>query len=161
MKIVRSFIAVLCLLIASLAMADLKTEVSIWVSRDVAPSAKIRLNMNTRNVPAVHIAAYPIDGERWLRTSEKEHEKRPGIQGKAAKEWNQTVALPNQKPNPNQADTYYSRQVNLPLLKPGVYLVSVTGGGREAWAVVNVTNLAVVAKRSPKRMLIWVTDAVK
>jgi hypothetical protein len=39
-----------------------------------------------------------------------------------------------------------------------VYLIEATGRGVSAWGVVNITNLAVVAKRSPKRLLAWVTD---
>jgi len=150
------------MLCASLALAgESKHDVNIWVSRNVAPSSKIRLNINTKNVPVVHIAAYPVNGEAWLKKPESSRLTRPGVTGRSVREWDQTVASPTQKPNPNQADTYYSRQVNLPLMNPGVYLISVTRGDKEAWAVVNVTNLAVVAKRSPKRLLVWVTDAVR
>lgn len=162
MNSIRLFLIAFVLSLVGVASAAGPTqEVSIWVSKNVAPSAKIRLNLNTKNVPVVHIAAYPVDGEKWLRRLDDVNHHRPAPTGKAKLEWDQTVASPNQKPNPNQADTYYSRQVNLPLLKPGVYLISVTAGQKEAWGVVNVTNLAVVAKRSPKRMLVWVTDAVK
>lgn len=157
---IRLFVISLLVALNACAFAQSKKEVTIWVSRNVAPSAKIRLNVNTKNVPVVHVAAYRINGEQWLRKDEEDR-KRPGISGKAVKEWDQTVASKDQRPNPNQADTYYSRQVNLPLLKPGVYLISVTGAPVEAWAVVNVTHLSVVAKRSPKRTLIWVTDALK
>jgi alpha-2-macroglobulin len=147
-------------LLAALASADTKKEVSIWVSRNVAPSAKIRMNINTRNVPSVHIAAYRIDGAKWLRRIGDE-QPRPGFSGRPVKEWDQSMVQPSDRANKNQADRYFSRQVNLPMLNPGVYLISVTGAPKEAWAVVNVTHLAVVAKRSPRRMLVWVTDAIK
>jgi uncharacterized protein YfaS (alpha-2-macroglobulin family) len=57
-----------------------------------------------------------------------------------------------------QIDMYRSRQLNLPELPPGIYLIEAQGRGARAWGVVNITNLAVVAKRSPKRILAWVTD---
>lgn len=151
----------LFLLLASIAPCDGTKEVNIWVSKDVAPSTKIRLQINTKNVPVVHVAAYRVDGEHWLRTLGVRNRPRPSVIGRPVKEWNATVAQPKQKPNPYQADTYYGRQINLPPMQPGVYLLSVTGGVKEAWSVVNVTNLAVLAKRSPTRMLVWVTDAVK
>src|SRR6185369_4841373 len=112
-------------------------------------SSKIRIHVNTKNVPVVHVAAYRVDGEAWLRTMAVPNRPRPAILGRPLQEWNATIAQKGQKPNPYQADTYYSRQVNLPPMNPGVYLLSFTGGEKEAWAVVNVTHLAVVAKRSP------------
>lgn len=134
-----------------------KHEVNVWVSRDIAPSSKIRLNLNTRNVPLVHIAVLPIDGAKWLVNADRQ-QARPQAVGPVVRTFDATVAEKGQKPNPNQADTYYSRQINLPPLKPGVYLLNVSGGDTPKWAVVNVTNLAVIVKRSPKRALVWVTD---
>ena len=63
-----------------------------------------------------------------------------------------------ERPNPAQPDQYRSRQVNLPPLPPGVYLLTASGGGKDVWGVVNVTRLAVVVKRSPHNLLAWVTD---
>ncbi|MFI5386275.1 MAG: alpha-2-macroglobulin [Fimbriimonadales bacterium] len=138
-----------------------KKHINIWVSKDVAPSSKIRIQVNTQNLPVVHVAAYRIDGEEWLRRLGVPHRPRPAIIGRPLREWNATIATKDQRPNPNQADTYYSRQVNLPPMGPGVYLLSLTSAGApEAWAVVNVTHLAVLAKRSPTQMLVWVTDAI-
>lgn len=156
----RRFICLLSLLfIAVCAFAQHKPEINVWVSKDVAPSTKIRVNINTRNLPVVHMAAYKIDGESWLRRAAM-NRARPGVIGHPLQEWNATIAAKGQNPNPNQADTFYSRQINLPKMAPGVYLISVTGGGTEAWAVVNVTHLAVLIKRSPLKMVVWVTDAI-
>jgi len=135
-------------------------EVNIWVSKDVAPSTKIRIQVNTRNLPVVHVAAYKVDGESWLKGIGLRTRTRPPITSRPLREWNATIAQKGQKPNPYQADTYYSRQVNLPPMSPGVYLISFTGGVKEAWAVVNVTNLAILSKRSPTHTLVWVTDAI-
>lgn len=132
-------------------------QVNLWVSKDVAPSDKVRINVNTQNVPVVRLSAYPIDGVGWLRHLGT-NQPRPNPTGPAKVAWPARIAGPHQRPNPNQADTYYSRQINLPKLPPGVYLIVAKGGGKEAWGVANVTNLAVVVKRSPKHSLVWLTD---
>ncbi|HVT13542.1 MAG TPA: MG2 domain-containing protein [Fimbriimonadaceae bacterium] len=160
MNIRHAFVWFLLLLAAIAPCRDNK-DVHIWISEDVAPSVKIRLQVNTTNVPVVHIAAYRVDGETWLRKLGSEERRRPSPLGRPVKEWNATIATPAQRANPNEADTYYGRQINLPPMSPGVYLLSVTGGAKEAWAVVNVTHLAVLAKRSPTKMLVWVTDAIR
>ncbi|AIE87613.1 alpha-2-macroglobulin family protein [Fimbriimonas ginsengisoli] len=140
---------------ATAPVKELRHEINVWVARNVAPGPKVRLNMNTRNVPVVHVSALPVDGSAWMRVRDKKHD-RPAPIGPAVKSWDVTVADP--KSARGGGDHYFTRQVNLPLLKPGVYLLSVRGAGKEATAVVNVTNLAVVVKRSPKRVLAWVTD---
>jgi len=132
-------------------------EVNIWVARDVAPGSKVRLTINTRNVPVVHMAAYRLGDVKVLINREK-ITKRPAAPGRPAAEWNVTVAPRAEQPGA-QKDIYRSRQVNLPPLRPGTYLLTASDGDKESWAVVNVTNLAVVVKRSPKRLLAWVTDA--
>ncbi len=132
-------------------------EVNVSISRNIAPSSKIRVNLNTRNVPVVHASLMPIDGAKWLVNVDRQ-QARPQATGPVVRAFDVTVAQPGQHPNPRQADTYYSRQINLPSLKPGVYLLNFAGGERPAWAVVNVTDLAVVVKRSPRRSLVWVTD---
>jgi hypothetical protein len=38
------------------------------------------------------------------------------------------------RPSPHQRDVYRSRQINLPPLPPGVYLLVASGGGKQAWA---------------------------
>ena len=130
-------------------------EVHVWVSKNVAPSSKIGLIINTRNVPVVHVTSYPIDGLKWFSQLHKETD-RPSVTGAPNAQFDLTIAEKGQIVN--QYDNYFSRHVNLPMTKPGVYLLTVVGKGAEAWAVVNVTNLAVIVKRSPYRSLVWVTD---
>ncbi len=160
------FISVLALLmllpLASAVTAKREASVSIWCARDAAPSSRIRLVINSRNAPIVHVTATPIDGVSWIRDEffDRNQGKIPPTIARPAVAWDVTVALAGQVPNPNNADTYYSRQINLPRLRPGVYLVHAKVNGASAWSVVNVTNLAVVVKRSPKRALVWVTDAL-
>lgn len=141
-----------------LAHAEEKKEVNAWVAKNVAPSAKIQLTLNTRNVPVVHLAAYRIDPVSWLSKDHKETDE-PQISGNPIKQWDVTVARPEDVRRA-QKDQYYSRQVNLPLLNPGVYAVSASGGGKRRIVVANVTHLAVIAKQSPSKLLVWVTDAV-
>jgi hypothetical protein len=153
-------VAVLALLIAAAPTgrgAPVK-EVSIWVARDVAPGPKVRLTINTRNVPVVRMSAYPLHDIRVL-INRAELKKRPATVGRPARTWTVAVAKPEEKINPAQGDAYRSRRVNLPELEPGIYLLTAEGGDKEAWAPVNVTHLAVVVKRSPRQMLTWVTDA--
>lgn len=151
-------------LIALLAMGQVaapdgkKHEVNVWVARNIAPSSKIRLTINTRNTPVVQAAILPIDGPKWLVNGDPESKTPPPATGPAIQNFAITVADKGQKPNPQQADTFYSRQINLPPIKPGVYMIRLYGGEKPTWAVVNVTNLAVVVKRSPKHALVWVTD---
>lgn len=142
----------------------LQTSVSLWVGRDVAPGPKIRLSLNTRNVPAVSLAAYKLDAAGWLLRREQGGEQsgrgaRPTpLAPKPALTWTVPAAPPGFRPAPGQRDVYRSRQINLPKLPPGVYLLVAAGGGKQAWSVVNITNLAVIVKRAPRRLLAWVTD---
>ena len=132
-------------------------EVSAWVSKDITTSSKIRLQLNTRNVPKVHISAYRVDGEEWLKRAHSDSQK-PTTIGRPIQQWDTAVAEPNRFRN--STDEYFSRQINLPSLPPGVYRLDVSGGNKTASAVVNVTNLAVILKHSPTKTLVWVTDAL-
>ncbi len=142
-----------------------KTTVNVEVSRDIAPSAKIQLTLNTMNVAAVSVTAYTTEPLDWLVNHRQEQGviqsgNRPRPNGGTTKTWSVSVATKDNPPNPQQQDRYYSRQVNLPFLVPGVYVVVVSGGGASSWTVVNVTNLSVVTKESPKHLLVWATDAL-
>ncbi|RYG38541.1 hypothetical protein EON81_03295 [bacterium] len=136
-----------------------KTELNVYISRDIAPSNKIQVQLSGKNVPRATITLTPIDPVSWAkRLGTKDEGKRPATTSAPVATWNASVASPGQKPNPNQADTYYSRQSNLPKVKPGIYLLAVTGGGKTAWATLNVTRLRVVTKQSPDRLVTWVTS---
>ena len=132
------------------------TQLNVWVSRNVAPTSKIRININTRNLPVVHVTSFPIDGLKWLSKGISRPAPRPHAIGPALTHFDLTIAQKHQYINGN--DNYFARQVNLPPMKSGVYLLTFAAAGKEDWAVVNVTNLCTVAHRSPKQSLIWVTD---
>ncbi|MBC8101332.1 MAG: hypothetical protein H7Z41_01925 [Cytophagales bacterium] len=148
--------------------AATKTDVRLWVGRDVAPGPKIRLSLNTRSVSVVRLTAYKLDAARWLLRRETRDAERPPVgprpqplpPGKPVREWTVGMADPKARSaaTAEVSGSYFSRQVNLPPLPPGVYLLVASGGGREAWGVVNITNLAVVLKRAPRQVLAWVTD---
>lgn len=152
----RAFVLFVLFLAASLSFA-IETEVNLYVSRNIAPAEKIRLQINTKNLPGIHLNLSKIDSIAWL-SHPTDQGKRP-TGGKVLRTLAVRVAGEKQKPNPAPGDTYYSRQINLPAMPPGIYLVTSDGAGKgQRWAVVEVTGLAVVAKRSPKRVLVWVTD---
>ena len=159
---ISTFLALLLLLCAPLhAQTNAKPEpptVNLGVGRDVAPGSKIQLSINTRNQPAVNIAAWRLDDFSWLLNRDRDGRSRPKTAGKPDLFFRSSVVDPKEKQNQYQIDVYRSRQINLPLTRPGVYLVEASGGGASDWGVVNVTNLAVVAKRSPRHLLSWVTD---
>ena len=130
-------------------------EVHVWVSHNVAPGKNIQLVINTRNVPVVYAQAFPVDALAWLSRVHKPDE-RPRPNGPELTSWSVTVKQPGQVTNPN--DNYFSRRVNVPIERPGVYLLHFAGGGKTATEVVNVTNLAIVNKRDQYHDLVWVTD---
>jgi uncharacterized protein YfaS (alpha-2-macroglobulin family) len=127
------------------------------VTKDVAPSSKIRLVVNTENLREIHLSVTRIDAVKWL-TFESPKNIAPNSSRAPLRKWELRIAQKDGPPNPNQADSYYYRQINLPPLSPGVYLLRSSDGDKPAWAVVNVTDLAVVVKRSPEHALVWVTD---
>jgi hypothetical protein len=142
------------------------TEIHLATKRDVAPGPQTRLYLNTRNLATITVSVYKMDGEKWLRIRRgygngDQADTRPDVPtpNKPARVFPVTVGDPKLKPSPQQPDVYRSKQFNLPVLPPGVYLLEARGGGgAQSWAVVNITNLAVVLKRAPGTMLAWVTD---
>ena len=143
------------LLLACRAGADVHKEVSIWVARDVAPGPKVRVTVNTTNVPTVQMAAYRLSDTAPLLTDTDLSRIKIG---RPEKQWSVGLVTPKETRNHAQRDVFRSRQVNLPILSPGPYLLVARAGDIESRALVNVTNLAVIVKRSSKRTLVWTTD---
>lgn len=158
MKRVSITLLIGLLLLAGQANADMRKEVSIWVARDVAPGPKVRITINTTNVPTVQIAAYRLSDMNLLMDRSDVVDVKSVSVGRAFKQWNVSLVTPKESRNPAQKDAYRSRQVNLPVLPPGAYMLIARGGGKENRAIVNVTNLAVVVKRSSRHILVWATD---
>jgi len=145
-------------LLAALVVAPRDTQVNVHVARNVAPAPRIQINLNTQNLPTVQMRVYRLDPIGWFTSPNQS--KRPLTTTKPVREFPITVARPGQRPLPAPNDNWYSRTINLPNMSPGVYLIDagVAGAKGQSWAVVNVTQLAVVSKRSPKQALVWVTD---
>lgn len=141
-----------------MVLAPRDTQVNLHVARNVAPAPRIQINLNTQNLPAIQMRVYRLDPVSWFTNPNQS--KRPVVSGKPLREFPVTVARPGQRVLPAPNDNWYSRTINLPNMPSGVYLLdaSVAGAKGQSWAVVNITQLAVVSKRSPKQALIWVTD---
>lgn len=133
-------------------------DINIWVSRNVAPGPKIRMVINTLNVSTVHAVASRIDPVEWFRYPDRQN-KRPPAKGGPVRQWDISLSKNGSPIARGQQERYFSRQVNMPPMSPGAYLLVVRGAGIEKWTVVNITNLAVVTKQSPYHLLAWVTDA--
>lgn len=137
-----------------------KKEIGLWVAKDIAPATKIRLEINSRNIPALDVSVQKVaDPVKWFLQNTKDYP--PAVITKPVNHWVTSMLKKGDKPTPYQVDRYYSREVNLPPLPPGVYKITASAEGESKWAVVNVTHLAVVAKRSNYKTLVWVTDALK
>ena len=100
------------LLLASFQAAPppVRHEVNVWVARDVAPSARVRLNINTRNVPVVHVDAFPVDGHKYFSEGRKA-KPLPELIGASVLGWDVTISNPKNREAGN--DHFYSRQVNM------------------------------------------------
>ncbi len=146
-------------LLAALTMSGAATqesELHVWVSNNVAPSSKIRLNINTRNLPSVHVQCSPVDALKWVTFPEGKEKPKPRPTSPPIRKFDFKIASPEQALNPT--DDYFSRQVNLPPMPTGFYLLEFSAGQKTDWTVVNITNLCVDIHRSPTKTLGWVTN---
>lgn len=141
-----------------LAQNQLKPEINLWVAKDVAPAQKVRLNINTKEIRTLSVTAQRlIDPDVWYLNPNPA--RAPRVEVKPAGQWQMSM-VDKKTETPHQVQHYFSRQINLPPLQPGVYKLTAKGGGQEKWTILNVTHLAVVSKRSNYRNLVWVTDAL-
>lgn len=162
MNLRTSFIAIAGLLFGAAAHAQTAnapdTEVNFYVSRNVAPGPKIRLQINTKNLPSIRVKLSRIDAMSWLSLEPDKRVLKPRAVS-TDREFMVNLLAKGQSLAPPPQDNYLSKQINLPVLKPGLYLLESNSSAKgENWAVIMVTNLAIVSKRSPKRLLTWVTD---
>jgi len=89
---------ILLALITSVA-AEQRKEISPWVARDVAPGPKVRITLNTRNIPSVRISAYRIPDTTILLRRRK-IEKRPELPAKPVMQWDVSLVSKNETGNP-------------------------------------------------------------
>ena len=130
-------------------------QISLWVARDIAPAQKVQIQLQTQNVRSVQIEARKITLQQWAA---HEYDRKRPQGGTLVKSWSTGVAGPSDRPAAPGTSRYYSRQVNLPALPPGLYCLAASGEGASAYAVVNVTHLSIVSKQAQNGMLVWVTD---
>ncbi len=149
-------LAALGMLVATAHSMD--QQINLIVSKNIAPAPKVRVQINTQNVPSIRLDVFRVDPVKYLSRPDLMN-KRPTAIGAKISTLQVKVAAENQKPRPAPQDTWYQRSINLPMMKPGVYLLQAVGVTKgQTWAVVNVTNLAVISKRSPYKVLAWVND---
>lgn len=153
----KAALAALWMAATGLAAAQ-DREVNFYVSRNVAPGPKIRLQINAKNLGSINVKIYRLNALEYLKTA-PDKRKRPATPSTPTQEITVNMMQKGQKYAPPPQDNYFSKQINLPAMKPGVYLLESRSAAKgERWAVVNITNLAVITKRSPNRLLTWVTD---
>ena len=152
----KALFAFLSFFVCTLALGA-GESIEIFVGRNVAPGPKIRLSINTKNVRVVPLQFFRLSSTS-LRYGSEAPEREPVAQGAAFRVIDVDVTG-GRKANTPPQDSYYQRQINLPELAPGYYKIVAASGKARKWAVVNVTNLAVVVKRSATKTLTWVTDA--
>lgn len=161
---VRALLTALLVGIAAQAMSQTQRkvpvqEVNFYVSRNVAPAPKIRVQINTRNLANIKVTLSKIDALAWLREDPHVRDGKKPVAGKKVQEFVVNMLAKGQYIAPPPQENYFSKQINLNTLPPGMYLLESNSAGRgQRWAVINITNLAVMTKRSPKRLLTWVTD---
>jgi len=66
--------------------------------------------------------------------------------------------VPALTPRPGTVPAAGEAEVDLPLSRPGLYLVAVTAGSRRAYATALVTDLGLVVKRDGAGALVWAVD---
>ena len=71
---------------------------------------------------------------------------------------NQQQLVSQWKWNPTSKERWQSERVEVPAKDKGVYLVEATNGTLRAYTIVVVTNIAIISKAAPGRLLCYVVD---
>lgn len=121
-----------------------RDPIAIQVVRDAAPGPSISVSITTLNTPriALKISAVP----RRALWDEKTRT------GRLVRTIQVNVAGGRQGGGSGE-DRWAQRQINLPPLPPGAYVLS----AGKASALVNITGLAIVSKAAPGQHLVWAT----
>lgn len=147
-----SFLAVLLLaasLLAQLPGVMANEDIDLYVARDAAPGPKIQVSISTKNITSTDLTISRIPREKAFNAVVGD--PRPLAERPFRKIW---VNLNPDKTRFRPGETaYFQRNINLPVLPPGLYLLR----AGKAYGLCNITNLAVVAKSAGDRHLAWVT----
>ncbi len=126
--------------------------------RSYVPGEKVQVRLSVYNTPAVSFTAYKMDLPGVVKNSAgltdfgRTLKALPLSRMPVAATWRYAVG----KTYPDQ---WAERAVPVPRLAPGVYLVSARGPGVEKRTWLNITAVALLAKRSRQETLISATDA--
>jgi len=122
--------------------------------RSQTPDEKIKLRLSAFNQFAIDFTAYRLDLRRLVTSSRslkdlpKSLKSLPLTGLGVVRRWR----YPMGKTYPDQ---WAEREVTVPKLSPGVYLVRATGGGAERRTWLAVTDIALLSKRSPQEALVY------
>ena len=162
-----AFFALFCLLFLLLApsLAALppkvvtKPNLDVYVyRRSYVPSEKVQVRLSTYNISSAQFTAYKMDLPRVVKNSAGltnfgKTLKALSLQGlPVAATWRFSVG----KTYPDQ---WAERAVTLPHLPPGVYVIAARGPGVEKRTWLDVTDVALLMKRSRQETLVSATDA--
>lgn len=122
------------------------------------PDERIGLSLSAYNEHQITFTCYRISLQAVAPTPRTLNEMRKRLDAldlrglPAARTW--SVALGKVYP-----DQWSQREVKMPALPPGVYVVQGAGAGAERRTWVAVTAIALLAKRSGQRLLVYAADA--
>ena len=136
-----------------------KPNLDVYVyRRSYTPGEKVQVRLSTYNITQAQFTAYKMDLPRVVKTSAGltnfgKTLKALSLQGlPIAATWRFAVG----KTYPDQ---WAERAVTLPHLPPGVYLIAARGPNVEKRTWLDVTDVALLMKRSRQETLVSATDA--
>ncbi len=130
-------------------------QMTVAVPKIYQPSDDIMIKLSSRNVKDIRFRLYAVHLEkvfRELKTIEYVDKYRFKANDILIKEWN----FPTQDKNEHHI---LHNDLKLDLNAPGAFILHASANGVELKALVMVTDIALVVKRSGSRNLFFVTDA--
>ncbi|MHB8994814.1 MAG: alpha-2-macroglobulin family protein [Armatimonadota bacterium] len=162
-----AILIVMAMLLAGAALADAKApNMQLSVSQRSFFSGKpATLSLSLYNLKSAQLRVYAVPLHTLAPDAAAASSDDPKTKGSLpyrlghlkftappVKLWTAAVA----KPTP---DSWEEVEVKAPLLPPGIYVVSATGGGVQKRAWFAVSSRALLLKRSPQEVLAWVVNS--
>ncbi len=136
-----------------------KPNVDVYVyRRSYTPTEKVQVRLSAYNVSAVQFTAYKMDLPRAVKNSTgltnfgKTLKALPLAGLPVAAAWR--LGLGKTYP-----DSWAERAATVPHLPPGVYLIQVRAGNVEKRTWLDITDVALLVKRSRRALLVYATEA--
>ncbi len=126
--------------------------------RCYAPDEGVSLRLSGFNVKSVQLAAYRIALPALIRNSVEVGAMGKRIAGldlrseRPLRSWAQSMGMV-------YPDQWMEREAKVPRLEPGVYLMRAAAAGVEKRTWLAITDVALLAKRSRRELLVYATDA--